>query len=81
MGILAPSGNVAPHLDREGTIRYWRREIRPRRSALLNPLSAQEVAANLNRMRVEGDTCTDYSRMNLDEEEEDVKPAGPGFML
>jgi len=77
---LPPSGNVEPQLDREGTIRYWRREVRPRRSALLNPLSAQEIAANLNRMNVEGDTCTDYSRLEVEEDDEDQKPSGLGFM-
>lgn len=41
------SKNPEPALDLQGTIRYWRREMRPRRSALLNPLTPQQIAENM----------------------------------
>ena len=73
------SNNPAPALDLQGTIRYWRREMRPRRSALLNPLSAQQIAHNLEA--VNNAPPFDYAMCQLageGDEEAEWKP-GPAF--
>jgi hypothetical protein len=73
---LPPSGNLPPTLDREGTIRMWRREMRPQRSALLNPLSAQEVAANL--AHINNVEPMKYEHLNVGEDHEGGYPGQPG---
>lgn len=60
-------------LDREGVIRKWRKEMKPRKSALLNPLSAQQVGDNM--ANVEAAPPFDYGKCNLpDEKDEEGGP-------
>jgi hypothetical protein len=70
MKISCPRTNTnRPVLSREAVIRQWRKEVRPRKSALLNPLSAQQVAENLARAREM--PPQDYKKCQLDNEKDD----------
>lgn len=64
---LAPSGNPQPIPDRAGTNHTWSRQARPRKSALLNPLSAQQVSENL--AHAVNAPPYDYSRFKEDNDE------------
>jgi hypothetical protein len=67
------SGNPTPALDLQGTIRQWRRETQPRRSALLNPLTPQQIAQNFENVR--NAAPQSYEMMNVEEDsDEDIKP-------
>lgn len=48
---IAPSNNPPPLPDRAGINSVWRRTAKPRKSALLNPLSARQVSENVQHMR------------------------------
>jgi hypothetical protein len=72
------SSNPAPTLDLQGTIRYWRREMRPRRPALLNPLTPQEIAENMRR--VNNAPPFNYEKCELEGEgDEDAEWKPPVF--
>jgi hypothetical protein len=66
---LGTTNSAEKVYDREGVIRHWRREMRPRKSALLNPLSREQVEANLARMAAE--PPFDYGKCNLGGEGDD----------
>lgn len=66
---MNPSGNGDPIPDRAGINHIWRKDIKPKKSALLNPLKAEDVHKNmLNLIRA---TPFDFSKYELDQEEEE----------
>ena len=65
---LNPSGNPDPIPDRQRINHVWKKEARPRKSALHNPLTPQELAesfAELNRA-----PPMDFSKFDLDDEDD-----------
>jgi hypothetical protein len=72
---LPPSGNPQPLPDRAGTNHTWSRQARPRKSALLNPLSAQQVTANLTHAA--NAPPYDYSRFKDEDEGFESNSSGP----
>jgi hypothetical protein len=66
---LHPSGNPDPVPDRARINHIWRRDIRPKKSALHNPLSEIEVAQNIEFMLKA--TPMDYTKHNIEEDEDD----------
>lgn len=65
--VLPPSGNPEPIPDRARINHTWRKDIRPRKSALHNPLSASEVAENQKRLAAA--PPHDYGNIKMEEEE------------
>lgn len=68
-GYLKPSNNPDPIPDRAKINHVWKKELRPKKSALHNPLTPIELAKNMKEL--EEAPPHNYERcMELDEEEE-----------